>query len=425
MKYRSTRGEGESLSLSAAIEKGLADDGGLFMPEVLDHIDAKTLDPSLPLPEFAAAWMRDFAKGDDVLSREMDAICREAFDFPIPTKELAPNLSVLELFHGPTIAFKDVGARFLSSCIAHLSKGVKRTVLVATSGDTGGAVASAFVGKPGIDVIVLYPKRGVSARQEAQLTGWGENVRAFAVNGVFDDCQRIVKEAFASEKWRKAMRLVSANSINLGRLIPQSMYYARESIAHANRTGTAPTFYVPTGNLGNGLAALLAKRRGAPIEHVVLCCNANETLPEYFKTGSFAANPSVATLANAMDVGNPSNFERLRLLYPNRTDLLHEASANSVSDDQIRSTIRNVFERFGYISCPHTATAFALALEAKGERIVVATAHPAKFETIVEPIIGTDIAVPDALSSILEKKREVYDLGPSLEALEMALGVPA
>ena len=347
--------------------------------------------------------------------------------FPLPLKELAPNgeLAVLELFHGPTAAFKDVGARFLA---ALMERALRRstdsralTILVATSGDTGGAVAAAFHRRRGIRVGVLFPKGQVSPRQQHQLTCWGDNIRAFEVDGTFDECQALVKGAFTDPGLQRRHRLTAANSINIGRLLPQVAYHAAASLWHWRRHGTAAGSIIPSGNLGNGMACVWARAMGLPVREIVLAVNANRTIPDYLATGQWQPRPSVATLASAMDVGNPSNIERLRNLVPDFAELRASIESYPVDDGAIRAQIAKDYERFGEVWCPHTATAFWVydhlppARKAGRPWIVSATAHPAKFETIVEPVIGRAVPVPAALAELLERPTASTPLAPRLE----------
>jgi threonine synthase len=357
---------------------------------------------------FARAFLHPFFVGD-ALEPSLTAICEEAFDFPAPLVQPDPEhpgLYVLELFHGPTAAFKDFGARFLMSCLSRASDDAHpMTVLVATSGDTGGAVGCASEGRPGLKTVILFPRGRISPLQEKQLTCWGENVTAIEVDGDFDDCQRLVKEAFADQKLAKQHKLASANSINVGRLLPQAAYLARAAFSVFAKTGKKPGLIIPTGNLGHGFGALLARAVGAPIGPVVLATNANRALKDWALTGKFEPRPSMRTIANAMDVGNPSNFERLNSLQA----MLGDVVVESFRDDDIRTRIRHDFEQFGYIWCPHSATAAEarsrLSEIEKAERpwIVAATAHPYKFAEIVEPLIGEEIPSSDQLVSLLER----------------------
>jgi threonine synthase len=367
----------------------------------------------------------------DPLASELGAICREAFNFPAPlvNLDLAPApASVLELFHGPTCAFKDFGARFLAATMSRIPRSDPRklTILVATSGDTGGAVAAAFHNKPGIDVAVLYPKGLVSDRQAQQLACWGGNVRTFAVNGTFDDCQRMVKEAFLDPALKESHQLSSANSINIGRLLPQMVYYAKASLELWRQLGRRPNFIIPTGNLGNAMACVWARHVGLPIGEIVLATNANQTVTDYLRSGDWQPRASVPTLASAMDVGNPSNMERLRSLHPDFEELQGQLGASSVDDIEIRGTLRRDSHELNRIWCPHTATAAKvyrrmLSRGARGHWVLVSTAHPAKFNDIVEAQTGQEVPVPPALATLLSLPRQEQELEPTLSALRTQL----
>jgi threonine synthase len=415
MKYVSTRAAVGPLGLSGAIQTGLAPDGGLYVPERFPEFETKDFDGLDSLPDIAERFLAPFFEGDG-LSAHLSDICREAFNFPVPLVELDETTALLELFHGPTAAFKDVGARFLAACVSRLPG--RRTVLVATSGDTGSAVAAAFVGRANVEVVILFPKGLVSPRQEKQLTCWGAGVRAFAVRGDFDDCQRIVKAAFGDRELSQAQGLLSANSINLGRLLPQAAYHAAASLWYVRRHGARAGFVVPTGNLGNAVAAFWARAAGLPVREIALATNANRAVPDYFTSGAWSARPTVRTLANAMDVGNPSNVERLLQLHPDFGELKRFARAFAVSDEEIERTIGDEAARHGRVFDPHTAAAVrARALLATPHWVVVATAHPAKFESIVEPLVGREVETPPALAALLDKESACEEIGPSLESL--------
>jgi len=406
MRYVSTRG-GESVDFSTAALRGIAPDGGLYVPQAWPRYDARS--PGGSLPQVAPEMLEGFVEGD-ALSSSLPAIAAEAFNFPVPLVPLRrPNTYLLELFQGPTAAFKDFGARFLAACISRIERKEQCAphILVATSGDTGGAVASAFHNRPGTRVSVLYPNELVSPLQQRQLTCWDGNVRAYAVDGTFDDCQRLVKEAFADAELRSAFALASANSINVGRLLPQMSYFAMASLAIFNQRGVAPSFVVPSGNLGHATACVWARHIGLPIGEILLAHNANRTMPDYLESGVWTARATVATLASAMDVGNPSNAERLRHLFPDVDDLRGAVSAYSIGDDAIRARIRAGFDEENQIWCPHTATAAeALARHRASGRathgpwVIVATAHPAKFPEVVEPVIGVSVPLPPALATL-------------------------
>lgn len=430
MKFSSTRNTAQPVTLGEAIARGIAPDGGLYVPQSFPQIEWQSWQANDSLALDAARLIAPFAQGDPI-ANEIPAITADAFDFDAPLVELknAPGpASVLELFHGPTCAFKDFGARFLAATLQRVRAAAtnKLTILVATSGDTGGAVAAAFHRRAGFDVIILYPQGLVSDRQAQQLACWGDNVRTFQVRGSFDDCQRVVKEAFADSELATRLNLSSANSINVGRLLPQMSYYARTSVQLWQREQRKPNFIIPTGNLGNALACVWARRAGLPIGDILLATNANRTVTEFLSSGQWQPHPSVPTLASAMDVGNPSNMERLRSLYPDIEALREQVSAHSVSDDEIRDTIRRDAQEFGQVWCPHTATAAAvyrrLPRERSAERwVLVSTAHPAKFNDIVEPLIGRAVPVPAALQKLLKLPRQETNIGPTLAELRRHL----
>jgi threonine synthase len=435
MEFTSTRDPAQTAGFAAALLQGLAPDGGLYVPRSWPTVDPDSFGKESDLPGVATRLITPFAEAD-ALAASLPDIARDAFNFPAPLVPLGNTgrLSVLELFHGPTAAFKDFGARFLAACMARLRKPGQRplTILVATSGDTGGAVAAAFHGRPGIEVGVLFPKGLVSPTQERQLTCWGGNVKSFAVRGTFDDCQRLVKQAFLDPELRAQTELSSANSINLGRLLPQAVYYAATSLAIWRQYGEPASYVVPSGNLGNVAACIWARKVGLPIGEIVLAHNANRTVLDYLDTGDWQPRPSIATLASAMDVGNPSNMERLRALFPDVRDMRNAVSAFTVNDDAIRARIRAGFEQYGQVWCPHTATA-AEAFERlcsarhgspkqQGRWVIVATAHPAKFREIVEPLIGRTIPVPETLAKLFARPVECTEIEADLGALRAALG---
>jgi threonine synthase len=423
MRYISTRSQSQPVPLSAAVERGLAPDGGLYVPETYPTIAPEMLDGAETLVDVAARLLVPFFAEDD-LAPALAGICREAFTFAVPLRDLGGRTAVLELFHGPTAAFKDVGARFLAALMSRLGGDDVRplTILVATSGDTGGAVAAAFHGRPGVEVAVLYPAGMVSPRQEKQLTAWGGNVRAFAVRGAFDDCQRLVKAAMADPALRAVRRLSSANSINVGRLLPQMAYYAWSSREYLRRHGARPGFVIPSGNLGNAAAALWARRAGLPVRQVVMATNANRAITAFAAGTEWAAQPTVSTLATAMDVGDPSNMERIFHLFGGHGPARAELRAERVEDDEIRRVIREGEVRWGTVWDPHTATAVAARERLGGDDwIVVATAHPAKFEGVVEPLVGHEVAVPPELRRLLDRPSRAEPLEPTLHALRAAL----
>jgi threonine synthase len=430
VKFRSTRSN-TTLTLDQALVQGIAADGGLVLPEVLPEFSNDDFSGAATLPEVARILLQPFFAASS-LAPALPAIIAETFAFPLPVTRIPVaegTLGMLELFHGPTAAFKDVGAAFLAACLSRLQGDAANplTILVATSGDTGGAVAAAFNDRPGMRVVVLYPDGRVSQRQAHQLTCWGDNVLSLAVQGSFDDCQRLVKSAMADAALSARFRFSSANSINIGRLLPQSIYYANASLEHFRETGRKPNFIVPTGNLGNGVACCLARQFGLPIGRIVLATNANRLIPDFLDGQPWEPRDSVQTLASAMDVGNPSNMERLRFLFGDADRLRTIVSAVAVDDAAIAAEIRRNFSEFGLVTCPHTATASWAwrqlpAAQQRGEDwILVATAHPAKFEMIVEPIIGEAVALPDELRRILKRKRRFVEIEPNLASLAAAM----
>ena len=426
MRYVSTRGVSPPVPLAQAIRDGAAPDGGLYMPETLPRINLATLDPAASLADFAARVLAPFFAGDR-LEAGLPAICAEAFAFPVPivTPDPArPGLRALELFHGATGAFKDFGARFLMACFDRIGDPADPlTVLAATSGDTGGAVGCAAEGRAAVRALILFPRGRVSPFQELQLTCWRAPVRALEIDGDFDDCQRLVKAAFADRALSESHRLTSANSINIGRLLPQIAYAGHAALRLFAETGVKPGFVIPTGNLGHGFATLAARALGLPIGPVVLVTNANRTLADWQASGAYVPRASVATLANAMDVGAPSNFERLLALSPER----REARIDLVLDAAIRARMKSEYDASGYVWCPHSATAVeAWARLPDAERgarpwIAAATAHPFKFAEAIAPVIGAEIVPPPPLAAILDRRGTKREGPAELATLVAAL----
>lgn len=426
MKFVSTRGHAPAASTTQVLRNGVAPDGGLYMPDILPKADIEAVDADAALAEFAASLLRPFFAGDP-LELQLADICAEAFDFPAPlvTPDPArPSLRALELFHGPTGAFKDFGARFLMGCFDRMAaEEGPLTVLAATSGDTGGAVGCAAEGRSSVRAVILFPKGRVSKFQERQLCCWGEQVLAVEVDGDFDDCQRLVKAAFANQSLSAEHRLTSANSINFGRLMPQLAYAAHAAVTLFKTTGKKPGFVVPSGNLGHGFAVLLARAMGLPIGPVVLATNANRTLKDWQLKGRFDPRPSVQTIANAMDVGNPSNFERIIALPAQG----REVHVELVTDEEIRARIRAEYSASGYVWCPHSATAVEawsrLEESVRSERpwIAAATAHPYKFADVVEPLIGREPEPSAPLAAISERATRKTRIASSVDALAEAL----
>ena len=425
MKFYSTNDPQHTADLATAIFRGLPADNGLYMPERLDPLPASFFRelPDLSFPELSYRVARHLLS-DDVPDDDLKALVYDAVNFPAPVVRLDDRRHVLELFHGPSLAFKDFGARFMSRLMGHFNKGNDKqlVILVATSGDTGGAVAAGFYQTPGIEVVILYPKGKVSLLQEKQLTTLGHNIHALEVDGTFDDCQAIVKRAFLDRELRKQIRLSSANSINISRLIPQSFYYfeafkqldAREPLA----------FCIPSGNFGNLTAGLLAKRMGLPVAKFIAATNRNDVVPEYLRTGAYTPRPSTATLSNAMDVGAPSNFARMLNLFGqvNGLDLhsptTHERMRQEIvgfayDDETTEAAVREVEERFGYVIDPHGAVGYLALSEWQRDNkettgVILETAHPSKFKPDVERILGHSIEVPQRLAE-LEDREKVAD----------------
>jgi threonine synthase len=426
MKFVSTNGLAPSSGLDDALLAGLAPDRGLYVPESLPVVPLGAFDGATTVGEVTARLLRPFF-ADSALAGSLGSICHDSLDIETPVTRLGPNASLLELFHGPTAAFKDYGARFLANTLAALRTGASDdqplTILVATSGDTGSAVAAAFHRKPGFRVVILYPDGRVSKRQAHQLGCFGDNITALRLPGEFDLCQALVKEAFADSELRGRVPLSSANSISLGRLLPQAGYYAFASLAHFREHGRSLSFIVPTGNLGNAVAAILARQMGLPIHHVLLAANANRTVPEFLASGEYRARPSIGTLANAMDVGDPSNAARLRFLMSKDPGLEASLDGMSVDDETIRERIRRGESDYGAVFCPHTACGVEM-LEDQRRRgstddfCVVATAHPAKFEEVVEPLVGHQVDPPEALARMLAREARSEALDPAYAALK-------
>ncbi|MBU8977718.1 threonine synthase [Lysobacter sp. MMG2] len=424
MNFLSTRGQTPPTSIDDALVAGLAPDGGLYVPESIPHID---ITPGATLADTAHAVLRPYFATSSLRDALAD-ICTHAYSFDAPLRPLGKDDHLLELFHGPTAAFKDYAARFLAESLSRLrhADAPPTTIVVATSGDTGAAVASAFHRRPGFNVVVLYPEGRVSPRQAHGLECWGDNVRTFRVQGTFDDCQRLAKQALSDEALRRDVPLSSANSISLGRLLPQVAYYAHAALRFRSANGQPLNFIVPTGNLGNACAAFVARRMGLPIGELILACNANDVLPRFFAGEAYAPQATRATLANAMDVCAPSNFERLRHWHRNDDDLRASVTAFSVSDEDITDTLRRAPERHGIVPCPHTATGLKVleGLRSRGDTrpwAVVATAHPAKFDGIVEPLVGHAVPAPPALAETLAWPASAERLSADYEALRTQL----
>ena len=422
MKWISTRGGSPPITFIDALFAGTAPDGGLYMPERLDPLPAGTVDRlrGADIVEIGTTIGVHILR-DEITRQALEPLIREALDFPVPVVKVTDRISVLELFHGPTMAFKDVGARVQARLLHHFTDGTPLTILVATSGDTGSAVAQAFHRVPDSRVVVLYPEGQVSDVQEAQMASLGDNITALAVRGTFDDCQRLVKQAFADDDLRSFVWLTPANSINLGRLLPQVFYYF---LLAGVDGGQGPVVSVPSGNFGNLTAGLIAKRIGLPIAQFVAATNVNDAVPEYLESGVYEPRPSIATVANAMDVGAPSNFERVQSLY--NSDLMalrQDIVGFAYEDSQVIAEIGHVYREHGYVLDPHSAIAW-LALQDRlvdqpdARGVFLATAHPAKFREVVEPAIGRSIELPRALADAISRPRHSISMPAAYSALE-------
>jgi threonine synthase len=418
MRLVSTRGKAEEVSFCTAVERGIAEDGGLYVPLQIPPLspDFFASAHDRPLPSLAFDIARHVLEGE-IPEKDLGSIIDRSLTFPAPLHYLADDLAILELFHGPTLAFKDFGAQFMARTLAWLGRNADTTrfILVATSGDTGSAVAHAFQGVEGMHVILLYPSGRISAVQELQLTTLRGNVTALEINGTFDDCQRLVKEAFADTLLRERMHLTSANSINIARLLPQAFYYVGAWAQRRDRN-RGVDFSVPSGNLGNLTAGMIAMRLGLPVRKFTAAVNANAALPRFLQTGRAESAPAIQTISNAMDVGDPSNLARLRSLFGDRTEDIHAIlSSWSFSDDETRAAIRRAHKQHSYILDPHGAVGYC-GLERLRETdrtsttgIVLETAHPAKFLDALDESLRPLVEVPARLKAALEgEKRSVF-----------------
>ena len=417
MKFYSTSNKQHQVSLSEAVIRGLAPDNGLYMPETIPALPQafiNTLDTK-SFKEIALGVSRNLL-GDDLPEQELKRIIDHTIQFDAPLTEIEKNIFALELFHGPTMAFKDFGARFMSQLLGYFAKQEKKeiVILVATSGDTGSAVANGFLGVKGTRVIVLYPAGKVSEIQEKQFTTLGQNVTALEVDGTFDDCQRLVKQAFQDDELRTDFFLTSANSINIARLIPQSFYYFYAFAQLKDKNKQPVVFSVPSGNFGNLTGGLFAKRMGLPVKKFIVSTNLNDIVPEYLRTKVFRPRASTQTISNAMDVGNPSNFARLMDLYDHDFERLSKDIAGySFSDSDTKEAMKAVLGKCGYVMDPHGAVGycglkkyFAGHHDAGSTGIFLETAHPGKFLEVVEETLGRSIELPPALSAFLKGKKQ-------------------
>ena len=426
MLYFSTNNGSPKADFKEATIKGQAPDKGLYFPEKIPVLDKSFIDnlTQYSKEEIAFKVIRPYV-GDTIPNNELERIVAETISFDFPLIKVEDNIFSLELFHGPTLAFKDVGARFMSRCLGYFVKDndKKVTVLVATSGDTGGAVANGFYNVDGIDVVILYPSDKVSSVQELQLTTLGKNISALEIDGTFDDCQRMVKEAFADDELNKRLFLTSANSINVARWLPQQFYYFFAYTQWANKNNP-PVISVPSGNFGNICAGLLAHRSGLPVSHFIAACNNNDVVTEYLETGNYVPKKSIATISNAMDVGNPSNFVRiLELFHKEFNSLKNVMSSYSFSDEETKAILKDVFDKEHYLLDPHGAVGYGALkkylqqhIELKG--IFLETAHPVKFYDAVELIINKKVPTPAIVNDLLLLKKESVKMNANYEDLK-------
>lgn len=422
MIFYSTKTASLKASLEEAVFRSLPPDNGLYMPESIPKVSQEFLDTidNKTFKEIAVE-ITNTLLGDDIPREDIEKLIESAYDFDAPVLKITPNDYVLELFHGPSMAFKDFGARFMAALMSYfLVKSQKEIqILVATSGDTGGAVAQGFYKVPGISVTILYPSGKVSEIQEKQLTTLGHNVTALEVDGTFDDCQKLVKEAFLDPELTEKFNLASANSINIARLIPQSFYFFA-AYAQLKKLGKPVVFSVPSGNFGNLSAGLLAYRMGLPVEHFIASTNLNNSVPRYLEEGTFEPHPSIETISNAMDVGNPSNFVRMVRFFRDDWNLVKEKiSGYFFNDEETQESMREVFENSNYVLCPHTAIAYRGLQEYRKNSegnftgVFLSTAHPAKFIDLVEETLGKSVEIPERLKLLLSIEKESVKMKPS------------
>jgi threonine synthase len=430
MKYYNLKDKNEIVDFKTATIKGQGNEKGLFYPEYIPQFDKEFIENlhKLSDEEIAFQCMKDFV-GNEIPEDVLRQIVSETISFEIPLKKINDTIYSLELFHGPTLAFKDIGARFMSRGLSYFLKNddKKVTVLVATSGDTGGAVADGFYKIPNIDVVILYPKNRVSNVQEKQLTALGENISALEVDGSFDDCQSLVKQAFSDEEINANLFLTSANSINVARWLPQQIYYLLALKQWQKAENKDPVICVPSGNFGNICAGLLAHFKGLPAEHFIAACNENDVIPNYLKTQKLELKETITTLSNAMDVGNPSNFARILELFEHQfNNLKNKVSGYSINDEITLKTIKKVYEKYNYLLEPHSAVAYT-ALEQylkdyPGKKgFILGTAHPVKFPDAVENAVHIKINLPESLEDLMKKEKKSIEIQPDFAELKRFL----
>ena len=426
MKYYSINRKSPAVSFSEAVVRGLAPDYGLYYPEEIPRLQNGLLGTGKSLHEISFEAIKRFI-GNEIPTSELQTIVEDVLNFPLPIVQIEKDIYSLELWHGPTAAFKDVGARFLSRNLSYFLRNENKEVivLVATSGDTGGAVASGFLNVDGIKVVILYPQGKVSNIQEKQLTTMGNNITAIEVMGTFDDCQKMVKQAFNDDELRGKLNLSSANSINVARFLPQMFYYFW-AFEQLNDRKKSLAFSVPSGNFGNITAGLFAKKMGLPVAQFVAATNINDVVPEYLKTGIYRPRPSIATISNAMDIGDPSNFVRIRELYDDKLESIQKDLVGfSFSDEDSRFSMKSIYNQFGYITDPHGALGYYAAKKwlacNDGQCIFLETAHPAKFLEVVEDAIETKVNIPNTLKECMDKAKIATRMDNSFEVLKRFL----
>ena len=422
MKLYNLKDHNEQVSFAQAVTQGLGKNQGLFFPHDLPEFQLTEIDELLK-QDFVTRSTKILSAfiGDEIPQELLEERVRAAFAFPAPVKQVEPDVGCLELFHGPTFAFKDFGAGFMGRMVGLLGGAdEKLVILTATSGDTGSAVAHGFYDVPGVEVVLLYPEGKISRLQECQMTALGGNIHPLRVGGTFDDCQRLVKELFADSSFRAAHRVSSANSINLLRWIPQAFYYFYGYFRWRQASGGEnPVVVVPSGNYGNLSAGMLARRMGLPLGGFVAASNANDVVPEFLRTGDYRPRPSVRTLANAMDVGAPSNFERMMWLCGGDADALRgELLGFRCDDAMIRRTIDGLYRNYGYLSDPHSAVGYAASVACGRPGFYLSTAHPAKFGEVISPVTGAKVPLPPRLAELVKRPRVSEPMAVDLGALE-------
>lgn len=430
IKYYSTNGISNKVSFKEALLSGLAPDKGLYMPEKFPLLNENVFKKN-SFPEMSFEIAKIIIDGE-ISDTNLKKIVFDALNFQAPVKNLHENIYILELFHGPTAAFKDFAARFMARTMSYFLKeeNKKVTIIVATSGDTGSAVAKGFYKIPNIDVIILYPKNKVSYLQEKQLTTLGENITALEVRGTFDDCQHMAKEAFIDKELNSKINLSSANSINIGRLFPQSFYYVWAYTQVVNDKKGKVIFCTPSGNFGNLTGGIIAKKMGLPVESFIAATNINDVVPEYLITGIYKPRESIQTFSNAMDVGNPSNFARILDIYKTKENILKDIIGYKVTDRETLKVIKDVYNKYNYILDPHTAVGYKAIMDYYYDNnysdnkdnilpiILLSTAHPAKFNEIIKEAIGKEVPVPSMLKEALNKEKHSIEIDNNLKSLK-------